>query len=247
MDAQRARARSAGRGAQHAERERIRAFAEGADVRTTFTGYETTEQATAVGAIATENGQVLAKLVESPFYATGGGQVHDDGVIECEDGGCSARVVDVVRVGDDQALVLEPLTGELHEGERVIARVDPARRLTERNHTATHLLHAALRERLGTHVRQAGSYVGPDKLRFDFTHGAPLTDEELRDIEDAVNREIVPTSPCARSPPRSTRRAASARWRCSARSTATSCGWSRSVTATGRASCAAAPTCAARA
>jgi alanyl-tRNA synthetase len=138
---------------------------------------------------------VLAKLVESPFYATGGGQVHDDGVVQCEDGGCSARVLDVVRIGDDQALVLEPIEGELHEGERVIARVDPARHLTERNHTATHLLHAALRERLGPHVRQAGSYVGPDKLRFDFTHGAPLTDDELRAVEDAVNREIVADEP----------------------------------------------------
>jgi alanyl-tRNA synthetase len=116
-------------------------------------------------------------------------------VIECEDGGCAARVLDVVRVGDDQALVLEPIKGELHEGERVVARVDPARRLTERNHTATHLLHAALRDTLGTHVRQAGSYVGPDKLRFDFTHGAPLTDEEVRAVEDAVNREIVADHP----------------------------------------------------
>jgi alanyl-tRNA synthetase len=196
MEEQRSRARgaTAGRGAQDEDRERIRAFVESGEA-TTFTGYETVEQATAVAAVTHENGRVLAKLVESPFYATGGGQIHDEGVIECEDGGCSARVLDVVRVGDDQALVLEPLTGELQEGERVIARVDPVRRLTERNHTATHLLHAALRDRLGTHVRQAGSYVGPDKLRFDFTHGAPLTDEDVRVIEDAVNAEIVADHP----------------------------------------------------
>ena len=146
-------------------------------------------------ALSTDDGRTLAKLVESPFYATGGGQIADAGVIECEDGDCSARVVDVIRVGDDQALVLEPLTGELAEGERVIARVDPSRHLTERNHTATHLLHAALRDTLGSHVRQAGSYVGPDKLRFDFTHGAPLTEDELREVEDAVNRAIVADSP----------------------------------------------------
>jgi alanyl-tRNA synthetase len=194
MDEQRRRARSPGRGADDSDRERIAAFAESSEP-TTFTGYETTEQATAVAALAQENGRVLAKLVESPFYATGGGQVHDDGVIECEDGGCAARVLDVVRVGDDQALVLEPIKGELHEGERVVARVDPHRRLTERNHTATHLLHAALRDALGSHVRQAGSYVGPDKLRFDFTHGAPLSDEEVRAVEDAVNREIVADHP----------------------------------------------------
>jgi alanyl-tRNA synthetase len=195
MEEQRTRGRvGAGRGVRDVERERIAAFAEGSE-QTNFTGYETIEQATAVASLTAENGRVLAKLVESPFYATGGGQVHDGGVVECEDGGCAARVLDVVRVGDDQALVLEPIKGELREGERVIARVDPARRLTERNHTATHLLHAALRERLGTHVRQAGSYVGPDKLRFDFTHGAPLTDEEVRDVEDAVNREIVADHP----------------------------------------------------
>jgi alanyl-tRNA synthetase len=195
MEEQRTRARaSAGRGARDDDRERIAAFAESSEP-TTFTGYETIEQATAVAAVAREDGRVLAKLVESPFYATGGGQVHDGGVIECEHGGCAARVLDVVRLGDDQALVLEPTVGELREGERVVARVDPARRLTERNHTATHLLHAALRERLGTHVRQAGSYVGPDKLRFDFTHGAPLTDEEVRDVEDAVNRAILADDP----------------------------------------------------
>jgi alanyl-tRNA synthetase len=105
-------------------------------------------------------------------------------------------VVDVVRLGDDQALVLESELGELHEGERVLARVDgAARRATECNHTATHLLHAALRERLGTHVRQAGSYVGPDKLRFDFTHGAPLTPEEVAAVEDRVNAWVLANAP----------------------------------------------------
>ncbi len=114
------------------------------------------------------------------------------GVVECESGDCRARVVDVVRLGDDQALVLEAEQGELHEGERVIARVDPRhRRPTACNHTATHLLHAALRERVGAHVRQAGSYVGPDKLRFDFTHSQPLTPDEVRDIEDRVNGWIL--------------------------------------------------------
>ena len=81
-------------------------------------------------------------------------------------------------------------------GTRVEAEVDHvARFATMRNHTATHLLHAALRERLGTHVRQAGSAVRPDKLRFDFTHGAPLTNEELRDVGDRVNEWIKESHP----------------------------------------------------
>jgi alanyl-tRNA synthetase len=101
-----------------------------------------------------------------------------------------------VRLGDDQALVLEPERGELQPGERVIARVDPQhRRPTQANHTATHLLHAALRERLGAHVRQAGSYVGPDKLRFDFTHGAPLSDEDVRWVEDRVTEQVLANHP----------------------------------------------------
>ncbi len=198
MGAQRERARSsAGRGAgDGGEREAIEAFATGAGFDTEFTGYETTEQATAVGAIARRDGRLLAKLVESPFYATGGGQVADGGEVRCEDGGCAARVLDVIRLGEDQALVLEPLEGELHEGERVVASVDAAaRRATQANHTATHLLHAALRERLGGHVRQAGSYVGPDKLRFDFTHGAPLSDEDRAWVEDRVNEQVLANDP----------------------------------------------------
>jgi len=193
---QRARGAPGVRGVPDSQRQVVEAFAAGAGFATEFTGYETTEQSTAVGAIAFQEGQVLAKLVESPFYATGGGQVADMGEIRCEDDGCAARVIDVIRLGDDQALLLEPLRGELHEGERVIATVDAAaRRATQANHTATHLLHAALRARLGGHVRQAGSYVGPDKLRFDFTHGAPLSDEDRAWVEDRVNAQVLANDP----------------------------------------------------
>ncbi len=136
------------------------------------------------------------KLAESPFYAAGGGQVADQGTIECEDGDCRARVEDVFRLGEDQVLAVVLERGELKPDERVLARVDRvARHATEANHTATHLLQAALRERLGGHVRQAGSYVGPDKLRFDFSHGQGLTESELRDVEDQVNAWIARNDP----------------------------------------------------
>jgi len=208
MEGQRARARAAGGsggGAAPADtRERVRAFAEHA-AGTTFTGYETERQATTVGAVEPwpvngdgpdEPARALVKLSESPFYAAGGGQISDAGTLECEHGDCAARVAGVFRIGDDQALEVVLERGELHPGERVFARVDhAARHATEANHTATHLLHAALRQRLGSHVRQAGSYVGPDKLRFDFSHGEPLTVEELRDVEDQVNQWILRNDP----------------------------------------------------
>ena len=116
--------------------------------------------------------------------------------IECEHGDCRARVQEVFRLGEDQALSVVIEQGELEPGEQVLAAVDQrARHATEANHTATHLLQAALRERIGSHVRQAGSYVGPDKLRFDFSHGQGLTDEELRDVEDRVNEWIARNEP----------------------------------------------------
>jgi alanyl-tRNA synthetase len=149
---------------------------------TRFVGYETLAATT--GVVDARDG--LVKLEESPFYAEGGGQVADSGTLHWD--GSEARVVDVYRVGDDQALRIETPGTEPPPGERVEAAVEHAtRHATMRNHTATHLLHAALRERLGTHVRQAGSAVRPDKLRFDFTHGSPLAREELADIERMVN------------------------------------------------------------
>ena len=162
-----------------------------------FVGYEKLRAETSLLAVKGDNGRALVKLEESPFYAEGGGQVADSGEIRWEAG--SARVADVYRLGDDQAIELQgsgladDRSGmqDLTPGVRVEADVDHVSRFaTMRNHTATHLLHAALRERLGTHVRQAGSAVRPDKLRFDFTHGAPLTNEELRDVGDRVNEWI---------------------------------------------------------
>jgi alanyl-tRNA synthetase len=193
MERQRTQARAGARAEQSGDlRERARELARASGVQTDFTGYETLEQHTTVASV--DDG--LVKLAESPFYATGGGQVADVGTIECEGGDCGARVVDVVRIGDDQAVLIETERGELHPGERVVARVDAAaRRATAANHTATHLLHAALRERLGTHVRQAGSYVGPDKLRFDFTHGERIVPEDLQAIEDRVNEWVLRNDP----------------------------------------------------
>jgi alanyl-tRNA synthetase len=199
MERQRARARAAGGGAAASggdARELARELAESTGFQTRFTGYETDEQRTTVDALAQQDGRLLLKLAESPFYAAGGGQVSDAGTLECLSGDCQARVESVFRLGEDQALTVVVERGSLDPDEPVLARIDRgARRATERNHTATHLLHAALRGRLGGHVRQAGSYVGPDKLRFDFSHSQAMTTQELRDVEDQVNAWISQGDP----------------------------------------------------
>ncbi len=190
MEKQRVRART---GAEPEVRDRHQAvisFASAAPA-SRFVGYETLRADTAVAAAEELSGNGspagLVKLEESPFYPEGGGQVSDSGLIRWD--GAEARVADVYRIGDDQVIRLDGPPPQ--PGGRVEAQVDhEARHATMRNHTATHLLHAALRERLGTHVRQAGSAVRPDKLRFDFTHGAPLTSEERVEIEDRVNQWI---------------------------------------------------------
>ena len=196
MEQQRTRGRENRRG-DSGHRDEAVALSSSADFETEFVGYEVTDAQTTIGAVAPSgNGTLLVKLRESPFYATGGGQVADLGVLECEGGSCRALVTDVIRLGTDQVIELTPEHGQFASGERVVASVDRAtRHATACNHTATHLLHAALRRRLGDHVHQAGSYVGPDKLRFDFTHGTGLSAEELVDITDEVNGWILEASP----------------------------------------------------
>jgi alanyl-tRNA synthetase len=193
MEEQRQRARMGAATAHGSENthERVAAFAAAAPP-TRFVGFETLRATTGLAAVEAVDGKSLVKLEESPFYAEGGGQVADSGVLRV--GGAEARVVDVYRLGEDQALEVEGAA--IESGVPVEAEVDhEARFATMRNHTATHLLHAALRERLGSHVRQAGSAVRPDKLRFDFTHGQALGPEELRDVEDRVNEWIKASRP----------------------------------------------------
>jgi alanyl-tRNA synthetase len=186
MDEQRARSR-AGMGRAEVE---AAAFALEAGFASEFVGYEKTEVLTQIGALEElEEGLFLAKLRESPFYPEGGGQVSDQGFIEHEESGVRAELREAYRFEDDQVLLFEG--AGFAGGDRVRGVVPWRVRFpTTANHTATHLLHAALRERLGEQVRQAGSAVRPDKLRFDFTHGQALTADERADVERFVNDRV---------------------------------------------------------
>jgi alanyl-tRNA synthetase len=183
------------------QRERSRAAGATAEFqvegpRTEFVGYEKIDVLTAISAFHDRgDGTFEVKLFESPFYAAGGGQVSDQGVLIHEESGAEATLREAFRLeGDDQVLVFEG-TG-FAEGDRVRALVAWAHRFpTMANHTATHLLHKALQEVLGDHVRQAGSAVRPDKLRFDFTHPQALTAEERAEIERRVNEKIFENLP----------------------------------------------------
>jgi alanyl-tRNA synthetase len=160
----------------------------GASPDSRFVGYDAIEIETEVAALRRLDGDRVAVLLrESPFYAESGGQVSDEGEIVGE----GWRVqVDGVRKVEGRSAALGRLTGEFRFG-RATARVPDARRRdTERNHTATHLMHAALRQLLGESVHQAGSLVAPDRLRFDFTHHGPVPPERLAEVEAMVNREI---------------------------------------------------------
>ncbi len=197
MEAQRERGRAA---AQFGGgRDALRAY-EAVGVReTAFLGYDRIETDTVVAAILKDGASVPSAsagdaveivLRETPFYPEGGGQVGDAGVIASA--GASASVSDTQKPMAD--LIVHKATvesGTLAAGNAVHAAVDGDRRLdVARNHTATHLLHAALRDVLGSHVRQAGSLVAPERLRFDFTHVSSVERGELQEIERRINEAV---------------------------------------------------------
>ncbi len=175
------------------------------DVRTEFVGYDSTsvEDVKVAALINKNNEQVdqlnagdegLIVLDKTPFYAESGGQVGDVGTVSSQD--FSAKVFDTFAPVKEYVLHKSKIeSGSVKVGDVVSAQVDVDKRdATRRNHTATHLAHSALREVLGTHVKQAGSVVAPNYLRFDFTHYQPLSAVEIKEIEDLVNYQILHNS-----------------------------------------------------
>jgi alanyl-tRNA synthetase len=197
MDKQRAQARATAkfkmdRGLEYAGQSNV------------FTGYEALESFGKIVALYAEGAQVnelaagqlgVVVLDTTPFYSESGGQIGDQGVIETA--GAKFAVEDTQKIKADVFGHHGMLTaGVLKVGDSVTAKVDMARRqATMRNHSVTHLMHKALREVLGEHVQQKGSLVDADKTRFDFTQNVPVTDAQIREIEQRVNAEIVANAP----------------------------------------------------
>ncbi|MEI7811799.1 MAG: alanine--tRNA ligase [Ignavibacteria bacterium] len=158
--------------------------------RTEFTGYENFSAEAKVIGYKKEEDRDYVLLDKTPFYAESGGQTGDLGHLKA--GNETLQIVEVTKLADKIVHVVEnPLNIKIEKGMSVTAEVDTKRRRDiMRNHSATHLLHAALRNVLGTHVHQSGSYVGPDRLRFDFAHYSKLNEEEISRIESIVNEQI---------------------------------------------------------
>jgi alanyl-tRNA synthetase len=202
MELQRERARSARGGADELGWEGDALSGLPAEITSTFVGYDTLEISSEVIAMATEQGladglshataPLKARIVlkSTPFYPEGGGQVGDKGTLFSDT--AIFNVHDTKKgTGGMIIHVGELVQGEIKVGQTLTAKVDQDTRLdTARNHTATHLLHKALKSVLGAHVEQAGSLVDPHKLRFDFTHFQHLTPEEVKAVEDQVNAQI---------------------------------------------------------
>ena len=189
MEKQRARARASWRGADKAQIAEVYKSLPA----TEFIGRETLEAPVHIAKIIEEGDRTKVVLDRTPFYAESGGQVGDTGILADPTTGDRIAIVENTYKPAPNAIVhviraLAPLA----ENATVLARVDkPQRESTMRNHTATHLMHAALRQVLGTHVKQAGSVVEPGRLRFDFTHYAALTPPEVEEVERLVNEQVL--------------------------------------------------------
>ena len=192
MSAQRARARAAAKTLRAADDAHYRSLVERHGV-TPFVGRDVSRysiETTVLAVLRDESGAVELFLEATPFYAEGGGQVGDTGTIVTETG--RLEVDDTQSVAGGLVAHRGRLSGEMVPGQVAVATIDAARReATRRNHTATHLLHAALRSVLGDHVRQQGSFVGPDRLRFDFSHASPLAPAEGEAVLTMVNADVV--------------------------------------------------------
>jgi alanyl-tRNA synthetase len=182
-------------GGDKSDLQRAAEFASGAGFASEFVGYAKLDVLTQAGAVeALGDGTFFCKLRESPFYAESGGQITDSGELVHEETGAVAVLRAAYKIGDDQALLFEG--SGFATGDRVRAVVTWSQRFpTMTNHTATHLLHQALRDVLGDHVKQAGSAVRPDKLRFDFTHPGGLSPEERDRVERMVNEKVFEAIP----------------------------------------------------
>ncbi len=179
-------------GTQHADADAYRELLEQFG-QTEFTGYIEGESKGRVLAVLPTDveGVVEIFLDRTPFYAESGGQVGDTGTIRTDTG--LAEVDDTTNALPGlRRHVARIVDGEVTPGQEAVASIDVERRdAIRRNHTGTHLLHWALREVLGPHVKQAGSLVAPDRLRFDFSHYSPVTEEEIARIEDLANHEVL--------------------------------------------------------
>ena len=193
MEEQRTRARSASQfGVDYSEGIRI-------DGSTAFSGYQRLQNTATVLALyvagkaaeaATSESEVAIILDKTPFYAESGGQVGDSGYLHTDGG--TIEVIDCRKAGDHHLHIGRLMSGEIKVGEQVSASVDASvRQATALNHSATHLLHAALQQVVGEHVQQKGSLVNSERLRFDFSNDEAVTEEKIRQIEHIVNDQIL--------------------------------------------------------
>ncbi len=196
MEEQRSRARSASQfGLDYSDNIRV-------DGSTQFCGYETLENDANILALyaagepvdsATQDAEVVLVLDKTAFYAESGGQVGDSGYLQTDSG--KIEIIDCRKSGDHHLHIGRVLSGAIKAGQQVTARVDSTvRQSTALNHSATHLMHAALQQVLGDHVVQKGSLVDSERLRFDFSHNEAVTPKQIRQIEHIVNREILRNS-----------------------------------------------------